>query len=135
MDNKPRVYCSKEEGRTKQKTGMEHDINKLVARYQKTGVLETKHDDNGLFVDVAVIGDYHECMNRIAIANERFNMLPSRTRARFNNDPAQLLDFISNLNKDSVQEAVKLGLITTTEVDTLKEKKPIINTDPEGDPK
>jgi len=122
IDIKPKLICP-EAGKTKQKTGMEHDINKLVARYQKTGVLEIKEDMNGQFIDCCNVGDFHQAMNKIAIAKERFDMLPSSTRARFHNDPGELLDYLATLKPETVDEAVRLGLVTKTEVKALEDKK------------
>jgi len=104
-------------GRTKQKVGVEHDINKLVARYQKTGdVCVLGLDHQGQFIDVATVGDYHDCQNRVLAAQSAFSALPSLVRKRFGNSCDAFMDFMSNLGPDSVDEAVKLGLVTKKDV-------------------
>jgi len=104
-----KIQCG--EGRTKQKTGVEHDINKLVARYQKTGVLPMREDAHGLFTDVCMVGDYMECQNRVLAAQDAFNSLGSVIRKRFGNSPDAFMEYMSSLGKDSIDEAVALGLV------------------------
>jgi phage internal scaffolding protein len=48
-------------------------------------------------------------LNQVIAAEDEFMRLPADLRARFENDPAQLIEFLENLeNKD---EAIKLGLV------------------------
>ena len=42
-------------------------------------------------------------------ADDAFMALPAAVRERFNNDPAELVDFVSDVNNRS--EAIDLGLI------------------------
>jgi phage internal scaffolding protein len=59
--------------------------------------------------DFTGIGDYHTALNQVIAAEDEFMSLPATLRARFENDPAQLIEFLDNpQNKD---EAVQLGLV------------------------
>lgn len=94
--------------RTKQSHAKEADINFIMARYHKTGLLEhsRKHAPNYGF---ATSDDFHTSMNIITQAQEMFEDLPSPLRARFYNDPAQFLDFVSD--DENREELIELGLV------------------------
>ena len=89
----------------------ECDINTIVARYPN-GV--TPYDDRkgteiyGDFSDASIF-DFREAQNKIIEAEDRFQSLPASVRQRFNNNPALLLDFLSDSSNHA--EAVELGLI------------------------
>lgn len=106
---KPVVTCTVEEGRTKQSFGPASDVNAIVARYEKTGIMDYVRQNPGVFSDVSQIPDYPEMIMKIRFAEESFEQLPAHLRKRFEFDPAKLVAFISDdSNRD---EAVKLGLV------------------------
>lgn len=75
----------------------ECDINNIMANWRRTGIITHGQIAEGKYEDLAdVPTDYHESMNRIIEAQEAFASLPSSVRKQFNNDPAQLLDNISD---------------------------------------
>lgn len=100
------------EGRTKQSFKDECDINRIMARFAKTGVFEHLALSAPSFGDVSDI-DFQACMDVVAEARERFAMLPSELRDRFANDPARLLAFIQDAS--NAPEAQKLGLLRPPE--------------------
>lgn len=94
---------------TQQNFAEEVDINTIVRRFNLTGQLPTNFQ-MPTYGDFTGISDYHTAMNIVAAADEQFLSLPAELRARFNNDPGQLIEFLENdKNRD---EAVKLGLVT-----------------------
>lgn len=98
----------------------ECDINTIVRRFGLTGKVPV-----GLraptYDDFSGIGDFHTCMNALAVAHEAFDQLPSNIRDRFNNDPGSFVDFCSDeSNRD---EAVKLGLIFPSDSEPDKATK------------
>ena len=94
-------------GKTKQWHKKECDINQIMASYQKTGIIDhvNRHQKNYGF---ASSEDLHESLNMINTANEMFADLPSQARAKFENDPAQFLDFVQDPKNES--ELYELGL-------------------------
>lgn len=94
-------------GRTKQSFKAECDINQILARYLKTGVLEHLQKHEARYGDVTGI-EYQSAMQLVAGAQTMFNELPSRIRDRFNNDPSEFLAFVSD--KNNIEEARELGL-------------------------
>lgn len=94
---------------TQQSFKDECDINVLMSRYMKTGILpENINQAAGQFLDCDV-QDFQYAMQLVAGAQSLFNNLPSSIRNRFDNDPARLLAFVSDDNNRA--EAHKLGLL------------------------
>lgn len=95
---------------TKQSFKDESDVNKIVAKYKKTGdpsllMKRTSH----VYADVSDVPSYQDALEVVRQAEETFMALPSAVRSRFNNNPAELLDFISK--KENIEEGIKLGLL------------------------
>lgn len=95
-------------GRTLQSFKDECDINRIMKRYQQTGVIDHVNRAQPQFGDIQAI-DFQDGLNIVLEAEARFAALPSDVRDRFGNDPARLLDFVGK--PENAQEAVKLGLL------------------------
>lgn len=91
----------------KQSFKEECDINRIMSKYHKTGVISWLAKHEGQYADVTGF-DFLDSMNTIAKANEMFADLPSKVRGRFGNDPARFLEFMHD--PDSLEESYKLGL-------------------------
>ncbi len=97
-----------EKSKVEQSHKKEVNINTLVKKYQKTGLLPHRlvKPTYGDFIGVT---DYHEAQNRLIQAEKEFMMLPSEIRNRFKNDPGLLLAFVNA--PENAEEAAKMGLI------------------------
>lgn len=87
------------------------DINKIMARYEKTGLITdelTGNQRQPVYGDFSGVGDFHQMQITIAKVTEAFLALPADTRNRFQNDPHNLIQWLENPANDA--EAVKLGL-------------------------
>lgn len=94
---------------TKQCFKEQCDINRIVSKYEQTGLLEHLNQRPGFFEDLTNVPDYRSALNKVIQAKEAFGMLPARTRERFSNDPGEMLGFLEDpANKE---EAIKLGLV------------------------
>lgn len=103
------VACPPEEGRTKQAFAEEADINRLVERYGVPGVVSMPGVERAaMYGDFSTGLDFMEAQERILGARRAFQALPARVRDRFGNDPAALLEFLSD--ERNADEAVRLGL-------------------------
>ena len=112
FDRERRPTAVDEEVMTKQSMAAECDINNILQRYEKTGVLSHIRS-GGTYETLPDALDFHEAMNLVLNAQQMFEELPSKLRARFGNDPAQLLQFCEDpANKD---EAIQLGLVPLPE--------------------
>jgi phage internal scaffolding protein len=84
------------------------DINNIIYKYTQTGILPIGSQEP-TYGDFSMVNDYHTALTAIKNAQNAFNELPANLRERFANDPANLIDFLNDLNNR--QEAEKLGLI------------------------
>lgn len=87
------------------------DINIIMKRYEKTGLITdllTGQRRTPQYGDFSNVGDFHQLQNTLARTREAFDALPASVRNQFQNDPANLIDFLADSNNDA--EAVKLGL-------------------------
>lgn len=98
----------KDESLTEQEHIEEADINYIADKFMRTGEmpqvlqLPTPAEFDGIF-------DFQTAMNTIAKAKLEFASLPAKIRSRFENDPAQLLEFVNDDNNR--EEAIRLGFI------------------------
>lgn len=97
----------------KQSMRDECDINMILARYAKTGLLTPVVTRPPMFVDVSEVGDYRQAVQNVESAQNLFMELPATTRARFANDPAQFLDFATDPANET--EMIELGLLPEPE--------------------
>ena len=86
----------------------ECDINTILQKFNITGILP-EAPLSPRYGDFSGIGDYHSAMNRVLAAKKEFEALPAQIRARFQNDPAQLIEFLQDENNRP--EAEELGLV------------------------
>lgn len=89
------------------------DINDIVARYRRTGVLDYTSRVQGVFADVSGMGDFRTACDKVVRLREAFESLPAIVRTRFNNDPANMVEFLRNT--ENREEAIKLGLVKKPE--------------------
>ena len=90
----------------------ECDINNILRQFNITGLLP-EHALSPRYGDFTGISDYHTALNQVIAAETEFMALPADLRARFNNDPAQLIEFLDN--PENLKEAKTLGLVETIE--------------------
>jgi len=140
---KPEVNFSPSDKNSKSKTIQSDmdaaDINKIMARFEKTGVFIDAQgvERKPMFGDFSEVADYHTQLSAIRRVDAAFLALPAEVRNRFDNDAEKLLRFLENpANKN---EAIKLGLIEPeiiqqTEEDRIrlekevKDKPPVVPT-------
>lgn len=103
-----RVVSFSGPGRTKQSFKDECDINNIMRKYQKTGLVEAVNKHQARYGDVPAM-DFREAVENLRLADEMFMDMPSNVRKRFDNDPGEFLAFVQDpANRD---EAIELGLI------------------------
>lgn len=90
----------------------EVDINTIVRRFGLTGELPSDVRAP-TFGDFTGVGDYHQAMNAIALANEAFEEMPAEVRYRFHNDPGEFVEFCSR--EENREEMKALGLLAPVE--------------------
>ncbi len=93
---------------TQQNFRDETNINLILAKYAKTGLLDHVNKYGGHYAEMPNENDFHAAMNLVTSAQSMFNELPSGIRGKFYNDPAQFLDFIDD--PENRDEAIEMGL-------------------------
>lgn len=94
---------------TQQSFKDECDVNVIMSRYLKTGILpDNLSQREAQYLDCEV-QDFQYAMQLVAGAQSLFNNLPSSIRNRFDNDPARLLAFVND--ESNAAEAAKMGLL------------------------
>lgn len=92
---------------TKQSHKDECNINLIVAQYDRTGLITHTKENPGIYTDLQAV-DFLQSQLIVTQAKEMFQALPSKIRNKFQNDPAQFMDFMHD--PDNKDEIYKLGL-------------------------
>lgn len=93
---------------TVQSMAEDADINVIVARFGITGRMP-ENPRLPQYGDFSGISDYQSAMNAVLEAQEAFMELTPQVRARFDNDPQKLLEFVAD--DRNITEARSLGLL------------------------
>lgn len=118
---------------THQSMADECDINRIMLKWQKTGVIEHVKEYPGGYGDFTnAPDDYQQSMNTVIEADNMFMTLPSSIRKRFHNDPAAFLDFVAN--PKNREELERLGLATAPPVDLIDVNPPTPPLNPDEPP-
>lgn len=106
----------KDPSRTQQHDEPDANINNIVAKYLRTGQLE-RHTMPPLQGDFTNAPDMQTAMNLGVAAKDAFMEQPAAVRARFNNDPAEFVQFCSDPNNKA--DMKKLGLLSVEAVERM----------------
>ncbi len=84
-----------EDGRTKQCHRDECDINKIMARFQKTGTISHLSKFEGVYADFSDF-DFHHQSNMLARGESIFAALPAEIRREFGQSPAEFFNYVND---------------------------------------
>lgn len=102
----------------------ECDINNILRQFNVTGLLP-ELTLSPRYGDFTGISDFKTALDRVNATYDEFETLPAQIRAKFDNDPENLIMFLDN--EENRQEAEKLGLVepkTTLDAPVVEEKTP-----------
>jgi hypothetical protein len=102
------TYC-KDESKTQQQFTIDADLNVIAQRFGLDGAIPVTPLDPNAYGDYSQVPDLRTVMDISHRAREQFMDLPAKLRTRFNNQPAQLWDFVND--PENADEAVRLGLL------------------------
>lgn len=98
------IDFSDEQSLTEQHHKESCDINSILGRAQRTGVIEHVRASQGYYGTAPTGDDFQRHQNVVAKALSMFETVPSHIRREFDNDPAKYLDFMSqNKNYDAIE--------------------------------
>lgn len=95
-------------GRTQEHFQKDCDINFIMAKYKKTGVVEHVRKTRAMYGDFTEFMDQAVNMDKVAKAQQAFEALPATLRNKFSNDPRKMMEFIHD--KRNFDECVELGI-------------------------
>ena len=107
----PAVFATPIVGHDMAKQSMkdECDINKMIERFRKSGMIEALDNQPQLYADVSGYGDYHGSLEIVRQTDELFMTLPADVREEFANDAGAFVEFAANpANRDKMLE---MGLL------------------------
>lgn len=98
----------------------ECDINKIMAKYQKSGLVTHVAQYQGRYDDFTVLPDFKTALDTMNEAQAMFLTIPSDIRAQFENDPGKFVEFATDpKNLDQMRD---LGLAPPAPVQPESEK-------------
>jgi len=115
----------KEATKVQQQYKDEVDINNIVRKHVQNGQLPVGNMGVPMYIDTSGMPTFQEMMNITISAQQNFMKLPAKIRGRFENDPALLVEFISN--EKNREEAVELGFIPEPEVPEKSVKEEVLD--------
>lgn len=95
---------------TRQEFKDECDINNIMRQYEVTGEIFHLNEVAPQYLDCDG-NDFRSAMDYVASAFSMFEELPSSIRSRFDNDPAEFLDFCSQ--EKNRPELADMGLLSS----------------------
>lgn len=81
---------------TRQEFADECDINALMDRYEKHGVISHVNRAQPVYMDLAGVPDLREALDYMRDAQVMFNSLPATTRFTFDNDAVKFVEYAQN---------------------------------------
>lgn len=91
------------DGRTQQAFKEETDINRIMARAQKTGTISHLAKNEAFYGDFADY-DFFENQRKLTLGRELFDTTPSEIRKEFDNDPQKFFAYVNDpANKDNLE--------------------------------
>lgn len=109
FEKRPRVgFEVQGETMTKQSHKAECDVNTIMKKFEKTGMVTHVKEYRGEYGNFLGAAEFHEAWNEVLKAREMFESLPAKVRKRFENDPGEFLEFVHDPANE--EEMIELGL-------------------------
>ena len=115
---------------TQQNFKDECNINSIMKRYEKTGILSHVSGKTPIHGDFSDIPDYQATLNKITEAGEAFASLPAAVRRRFNDNPAEFVEFC--VNPENGADLVEMGLAEIIHQEQTEDIAPQENVQPDS---
>lgn len=107
--------------KTKQSERDACDINQIMKRFERTGILPEMIRKEPHYGDFSDPVTYQEALNLVIHTGEQFAALPAKIRARFENDPEQFLAFCSDAK--NADEMADMGLMKPESVARVRDAR------------
>lgn len=109
QEARPQMIAKPDEGRTVQADRNEADINKILARFEKSGMITHLSKETPFYGDVSEFSGLQDCLIKVREADELFMGMSATIRERFENNPVKMVDFLAD--ERNREEAISLGMV------------------------
>lgn len=106
---------------TKQSFAKDTNINSIMSRYEKTGLITHTQKNSASYGDFSETNSYQESLNQIMLAQNMFDSLPATIRKQFENEPILFLEFCEN--PDNKQKMIDMGLLDKPDIPVQPEQQ------------
>lgn len=113
----------------KQSMAAESDVNVIVAKSRRLGVIPSAHTRPPMYLDLTGIGTAHAALTHIARAQQTFEALPAKVREKCGNNIKGYLELLTDKKRRDL--AIELGLIKPESSSPKGEKKDEPKTTPD----
>lgn len=103
------VFPEDEKIRTKQAFAEECDINNIMKTWRTSGEVHHLNKRAPTWGDFSSVPDYQSAQTQLIEADQAFASMPAKTRLQFNNNPGELLAFVSD--PENLEACYDLDLI------------------------
>lgn len=112
--------------RTRQEFKDECDINILMSRYDRNGVLPPTNGAEPQYLDVSNVPDLAQAFDIVEQASKAFFTLSAAVRREFDNDPIKFVAFAED--SKNLERMREWGLAPPAKVDPPPQKVEIVNS-------
>ena len=106
------------------------DVNTILEKYKRTGMVTHVRRIQGRFADVSQVQDLHSGAIQIQLANDDFMALPADVRAKFDNDIYKFVEYV--VDPKNKEECIKMGLMPKERPSDIK---PDVSPEPKSEVK
>lgn len=106
------------------------DINTIIKRYDKTGLITHVNKATAEYGDYTTVNEYQQSMQLVIDAENAFSEIPSNIRKKFGNDAGAFFEFATDPNNHD--KMVEMGLANAPIAPTIQ-KVEVINSTPATD--
>lgn len=115
-----------------QSQAVDCDINVLMARYQKTGLMPQNPEKVPRYLDLSDVPSFQDAMDLMLRAEEAFMSLPAIVRKEFDNDPGKFVGFAED--PENLGKMREWGLAPPEKAPDGPMKVEVVNPPKEGEP-
>lgn len=118
-------FVCDDESKTRQEFKDECDINVLMAKYERNGVVPPVNGGTPQYLDVSDVPDLAKAFDVVEQASKAFFTLSAAVRREFDNDPVKFVEFAQD--SKNLERMREWGLAEPAKVDPPPQKVEIVN--------
>lgn len=129
--NRVSIEFDPEEERTKQSHKDECDINQILEKFRRTGIITHQAKYAPMYGDAISVDEYQDAQFKIAEANSMYEELPAHIRQNFTG-PEDFLGFVTDPENETKMR--EMGLLPKKPPEATKDSTPTDDKKPAAEP-